>query len=128
MVPFFSIMAHLKKLPTWFVKGEERRKAYYTVEARELIADGWKEEGAKAEAAPAPKPLPEIVVEAGTDAYDDDSDKEPLGERLEEMTKTELLQWARERGEELNPYATKARIFEQCKAIEEGTFNQEPQE
>ena len=128
MVPFFSIMAHLKKLPTWFVKGEERRKAYYTVEARELIADGWKEEGVKAEAAPAPKPLPEIVVEAGTDAYDDDSDKEPLGERLEEMTKAELLQWAREQGEELNPYATKVRIFEQCKAIEEGTFNQEPAE
>jgi 2-methylcitrate dehydratase PrpD len=121
-------MAHLKKLPTWFVKGEERRKAFYTVQVRELIADGWKEEGAKAEPAPESKPLPEIIVEAGTDAYDDDSDKEPLGERLEEMTKVELVQWARERGEELNPYATKARIFEQCKAIEDGTFSEETAE
>jgi hypothetical protein len=111
-------MAHLKKQPTWFVKDGERRKAFFTVEARELIADGWKEEGAKAEPAPPSKPLPEILVEAGTDAFDDDSVKESIGEMLEEMTKAELLEWAAEKGEELNPYVTKSVIFEKCKEIE----------
>ena len=33
-------MAHLKKLPTYFVKGDERRAAYYTIQARELRAAG----------------------------------------------------------------------------------------
>ena len=58
--PFF--MAHLKKLPTYFVKdGERRRAAYYTIQARELIKAGYVEEGEKAEPR-APKPLPEIFV------------------------------------------------------------------
>ena len=39
-------MAHLKKLPTYFVKGDERRAAYYTINARELMAAGFVEEGA----------------------------------------------------------------------------------
>jgi hypothetical protein len=112
-------MAHLKKQPTWFVKDGKRRKAFFTVEARELIADGWKEEGAKAEPAPPSKPLPEILVEAGTDAFDDDSIKESIGERLEEMTKAELIGWAAENGgTDINPYSTKAVIFAKCKELE----------
>lgn len=39
--PFFIM--HLSKLPTIFVKGGEERKAYFTVQARELIAAGWVE-------------------------------------------------------------------------------------
>ena len=112
-------MAHLKKQPTWFVKDGERRKAFFTVEARELIADGWKEEGAKAEPAPRSKPLPEILVEAGTDAFDDDSVKESLGEMLEEMTKAELIEWAAENGStDINPYSTKPVICAKCKELE----------
>lgn len=38
---------HLPKLPTIFVKGGEERKAYFTVQARELIAAGWVEKGDK---------------------------------------------------------------------------------
>lgn len=34
---------HLPKLPTIFVKDGEERKAFFTVEARELVADGWVE-------------------------------------------------------------------------------------
>jgi hypothetical protein len=44
--PFFSIM-HLPQLPTIFVKDGEERKAYHTVEAKELVAAGWVEKGAK---------------------------------------------------------------------------------
>ena len=36
---------HLSKLPTLFVKGGEERKAFFTIQARELIAAGWVEKG-----------------------------------------------------------------------------------
>ena len=112
-------MAHLKKLPTYFVKGDERRAAYYTIDARELRAAGCVEEGEKAAPAPAPKPLPEILVEAGQDAYDDDSLKATEGETLEEMTKAELLEWAMDHGHDLKNALPKAEIFKLCKEIEE---------
>ena len=117
MPPF--LMAHLDKLPTWFVKDGKRRPAYYTVDARELRAAGYKEEGQRAVPAPAPKPQPEILVEAGQDAFDDDSTKESVGERLEEMTKTELLDWALEQGHDLKSSLPKAEIFKLCKEIED---------
>ena len=43
MSPFFVM--HLPKLPTVFVKGGEERKAFFTVQARELLAAGWVEKG-----------------------------------------------------------------------------------
>ena len=52
---------HLPELPTIFVKGDEERKAYFTIQAKELLAAGWKINGAeevveeKAEEKPAPK-------------------------------------------------------------------------
>lgn len=111
-------MAHLAKLPTYFVKGDERRAAYYTVTARELIADGFVEEGEKARPAAQPKPIPEILVEAGQDAFDDDSFKATDGETLEEMTKAELLEYALEYGFDLKNTLPKAEIFAKCKEIE----------
>lgn len=113
-------MAHLSKLPTYFIKGAARRAAYYTIDAQELIAAGFTEEGAKAEAAPQPGPLPEILVEAGQDAYDDDSIKDTAGETLEEMTKAELLEYATAHGHDLKNNLPKAEIFKICKEIEEG--------
>ncbi|MFZ9342381.1 MAG: hypothetical protein ACO24P_02110 [Candidatus Nanopelagicaceae bacterium] len=60
MSPFFVVM-HLPTLPTIFVKDGEERKAYYTVEARELLAAGWTEKiGAK--------PTPRAEVKAETKA------------------------------------------------------------
>lgn len=112
-------MAHLKKLPTYFVKGDERRAAYYTVQAVDFRLEGFVEEGEKAAPAPLPKRQPEIVVEVGVDAFDDDSLKEPLAERLEEMTKAELLDYALERGHDLKNSLPKAEIFKLCKKIEE---------
>jgi len=57
---------HLPELPTIFVKGDEERKAYFTIQAKELIAAGWKIKGTeeaveekveeKVEKKPAPKP------------------------------------------------------------------------
>lgn len=75
---------HLSNLPTVFVKDGVERKAYHTVEARELIADGWVEAGeAKASAKRAPKvevveekpktekpkaaPIKAVTTEAGTE-------------------------------------------------------------
>ena len=113
-------MAHLKKLPTYFVKGDKRRAAYYTIQARELRKDGYVEEGEKA-APRAPKPMPEIVVEVAAEPYDStESLTEPLAEEeaLEDMTKAELLDWALNKGHDLKNNDPKAEIFAQCKKIE----------
>jgi hypothetical protein len=112
---------HLRKLPTWFIKGDQRRAAYYTIQARELRAIGFVEEGEKAVAKKSIEKQPEIVVEAGSTAYDStDSLQEPQsdGETLEEMTKAELLQWALDHGHDLRNAAPKAEIFASCKEIE----------
>lgn len=120
MPPFF--MAHLAKLPTYFVKGVERVAAYYTVDATELRAAGYVEEdGERAQEMPAPGPLPEIVVEAGVDAFDFDSEKveDPadMKEVLEAMTKAELLEFAMENGYDLKNNLPKAQILEACYEI-----------
>lgn len=55
--PFFIAM-HLPKLPTVFVKGGEERKAYFTIQAKELLEAGWaekSEEPVKEEAKAEPK-------------------------------------------------------------------------
>lgn len=54
--PFFIM--HLPELPTIFVKGDEERKAYFTIQAKELLAAGWVIKGTEeaAEEKPALKP------------------------------------------------------------------------
>jgi hypothetical protein len=56
---------HLSKLPTIFVKNGEERKAYFTVQARELVEQGWVEKGTepKKEA-----PKPEVKKPAAKEA------------------------------------------------------------
>lgn len=113
------IMAHLEKLPTYFVKGDERRAAYYTIQARELRERGYVEEGERAVAAKPIERQPEIVNEVGAEPYDStESLTEPVGESLEEMTKAELLDWALEHGVDLPNNDRKAEIFAACKEIE----------
>ena len=112
---------HLRKLPTWFVKGDSRRSAYYTIQARELRAAGYVEEGEAAAPHKTIERQPEIVVEAGTTAYDSTDTLQELmsdGETLEEMTKAELLDWALEKGHDLKNSLPKAEIFSACKEIE----------
>lgn len=114
-------MAHLKKLPTWFVKGDERRAAYYTVQARELQDEGFVEEGEKAVAKKPLERLPEIVNEVGAEPYDStESLTEPMADEgnLDSMTKAELLDWALEQGEDLPVNDLKAEILAKCKEIQ----------
>ena len=114
-------MAHLDKLPTWFVKGDERRAAYYTIQARELREQGYVEEGEKAVAAKPAERLPEIVNEVGAEPYDStESLTEPIAEEddLDSMTKAELLDWALEHGEDLPNNDLKAEILAKCKEIQ----------
>jgi hypothetical protein len=114
-------MAHLKKLPTWFVRDGGRRSAFFTIQARELLAAGWVEEGEKAEKRKPIEKQPEIVVEAGTTAYDStDALQEPQAEEddLDGMTKAELLDWALDRGHDLPNNDLKAEILKACKEIE----------
>ena len=113
-------MPHLDKLPTWFVKGDKRRGAYYTIQARELLAAGWVEDGEKAAPAKPVERLPEIVNEAGAEPFDStESITEPLaeGDDLENMTKAELLDWAMDRGHDLPNNDKKAIILEACREI-----------
>ena len=114
-------MAHLDKLPTWYVKGDQRRAAYYTIQATEFEAAGYVVEGKPAEVKKPLERQPEIVVEAGATAYDStESIQEPMGEeeKLEDMTKSELLDWAMDRGHDLKNALPKADIFQLCKEIE----------
>ena len=114
-------MPHLDKLPTWFVKGDERRAAYYSIQARELRAEGYIEEGTRAVPAKPIERLPEIVNEAGAEPYDStESLTEPMAEEgdLDSMTKAELLDWAMDQGHDLKNSLPKAEIFKACKEIE----------
>ena len=51
---------HLSKLPTIFVKGGEERKAFFTIQAKELIAAGWVEKGTEEKVA---EPVAEVKEE-----------------------------------------------------------------
>jgi len=119
MTPFF--MAHLKKLPTYFVKGDKRRAAYYTIQARELRDRGYVEEGEKAQAAKPIERLPEIVNEVGAEPFDStESLTEPLAdnEDLDSMTKAELLDYAMDRGVDLPNNDLKSQILSACKELQ----------
>ena len=111
-------MAHLKKLPTYFVKDGVRRAAYYTIQAREFRAAGFVEEGAPAESAPVAPKVPEQPVVAGGDGFEDLMADE-IQEDLDSMTKAELLEWAYEQGHDLKNALPKAEILKACKEIEE---------
>ena len=114
-------MPHLDKLPTWFVKGDERRAAYYTIQAREFRAAGFVEEGEKAVAKKPAERLPEIVNEVGAEPFDStESLTEPMAEEddLDSMTKAELLDWAMDHGHDLKNALPKREILEACKEIE----------
>jgi hypothetical protein len=115
-------MAHLRKLPTYFVKDGVRKAAYFSVRARELRAAGYVEEGEKAVVREPIEKQPEIVVEVGTTAYDStDTLQEPQAEDndLDGMTKAELLDWAMDQGHDLKNALPKAEILASCKEIQE---------
>lgn len=88
-----------------------------------LESSGWTRVGEEKPEADKPEPLPEILVEVGVDAYDDDSIKsndEVEAVDLDELTKAELLDWALELGHDLKNALPKAEILAACKEIEAG--------
>ena len=107
---------HLKNRPTYFAKDGVRKPVYYTVDARQLLEDGWTEEGATKTKAPAkvevaeaaaasPEPAiaePEIVTGPEPEAI------------LDGMTRAELVQFAEANGVEFKSYGSKAEILEAC--------------
>jgi hypothetical protein len=116
---------HLSGFPHTYVKdGHEPRLVCYTVEARELRADGWVR--AEKPAAPAPAPA-EVTPEPASvasvteiaKAEETDFQAEPvIGDvDFDALTKRELLQYAQDRGVDLPDNALKADIVKACKAL-----------
>ena len=100
-----------------YTRGEQRRCTTHSAIRRFLEQTGWTLEGEKAPA-PAAKPLPEVAVEAGGDAFTLEAKVEFEDENLDEMTKAELLDYAMERGHDLKNALPKAEILKLCKEIE----------
>lgn len=127
---------HLGNYPLYFVKGARRKAAYYTVQVRELLADGWTEEQATEPAASeqlavVPEQLiavaPEQSVEIEPEQPVAAVEPEPVTTELEqsdkglgEMTKAELVAYAEANGVEFKQYATKSEIIEACLAAQNG--------
>jgi len=102
----------------------DRRAAYYTIQARELRAAGYVEEGEKAEVRAPIEKQPEIIVEVGTTAYDStEALQEPFSEEddLDGMTKAELLDYAMDQGHDLKNALPKSEILGLCKEIKGNT-------
>lgn len=87
---------YLRERPTYYVKGSERFAAYYTVQARDLEAQGWvKESEAK------PEPVKQETKKA---------------ESAPEPTRAELLKSLKEQGVDVPSNATKAELVELSKS------------
>jgi len=70
---------HLSKLPTIFVKGGEERKAFFTIQAKELIAAGWVEKGTEEEVA---KPVAEVKEESKVVVERPKTEEKPKARRV----------------------------------------------
>lgn len=97
---------HLNKLPTWFVKDGERRPVYYTVDARELSEEGWEPEEEVKEH--------EISVTGVAIPITSPQPAEEVEEDLTQMTKAELVDYAKAYNIEIDPGALKSVILEAC--------------
>jgi len=71
---------HLPELPTIFVKGDEERKAYFTIQAKELIEAGWVIKGQE---------KPEPKLEAKKEVFEVIEEKPAPKTRISTKTKEE---------------------------------------
>lgn len=94
---------HLRNFPHYYVKDGERVAVYYTADARDLTAMGWKREEAAKPQAPAEEPRAEAVESEEVD--------------LELLTRVELLKYAADRGVDLPNNAVKAELIEACSKL-----------
>lgn len=102
---------HLRNYPQYFVKDGERIAVYYTADARDLKALGWKPESAPAQPEAAPK-TEEVKVDVVIEEPEVDGKPE-----FEFMTRSELLAYALERGVDLPNNSLKAELIEACKKL-----------
>jgi len=128
---------HLRNFPQYFVKEGKRRPVYYTGDARDLIARGWKPETKETKPAAqktstieqisepiaeVPQAPASIQAEEPKEAFLPfdivDEDINPLstfGPDFDSFTKAELLEYALDRGIDLRNNAPKAEILAECK-------------
>jgi hypothetical protein len=112
---------HLNNRPVYFTKGSRRTAAYYTVQVRELLADGWTQEQPQIPDLPVESTdvAAEQPVETAYQEQQDPESDEPAKE-LGDMTKAELIAYAEANGIEFKQYATKSEILEACQATQNG--------
>lgn len=120
---------HLRNRPIYFVNGTRRKAAYYTVQARELIASGWTEESSTDQIS-IPTELKEAIQEIASEPQEDAAQLNPVEpeeavveaqpKNLDEMTKAELVAYAEGQGVQFKPYSTKSEIIEACLVAQNG--------
>jgi hypothetical protein len=113
---------HLKNRPTYFVKNGVRKPVYYTVDARQLIENGWTEEGGSAVPEPVKVTGVAIPITSPEPAKAKENEAtEPKTEvDLDGMTRAELVEFAESNDIEFKSYASKAEILEACKEFANG--------
>jgi len=113
---------HLRNFPKYYLKDGKRRAVFYTADARDLIAMGWKlekqsepqKEAAKKAAEPVLSSPEKIEIEIVDEST---SDAEVLPGDFEFMTKTQLLKYAADRGVDLPNNALKSELVEACQKL-----------
>ncbi len=107
---------HLKNRPTYFTKNGIRKPVYYSVDARQLVENGWiREQVAEAK-------TPVVVEAAAVAAAPPETEKiepETTSQSTKEvdfggMTRAELIRFAEENNLEFKSYGSKAEILEVC--------------
>lgn len=106
---------HLRNFPRYFKKGNETRKAYYTVEARELVADGWQE---IIESSPDREKVEIVIPQEGVleinNTEDTGSPEDNDSIDFHDMTKNELMKFATENGLSFKPTMNKSSLVDIC--------------
>lgn len=120
---------HLRNFPHYYVKDDQRVAVYYTADARDLQAQGWKREETLKGAAKQSKEAKEakLTTETITEQapekieavleIDEKTELSADGVDFEFMTRIELLKYALDRGVDLPNNALKAELVEACKKL-----------
>lgn len=133
---------HLQGYPKYYTKDGKRRPVYYTADARDLTAMGWKPEEDKpvkpgkaekalkadkpaAVKAPEPVATPSVVEKIEVEVVEDEPEgviakQESELPDFEFMTKPELFEYASQRGVELPINTLKSELVKSCRELANG--------
>lgn len=133
---------HLQGYPKYYIKDGRRRPVYYTSDARDLTAMGWKPEESKPSkvskvektlkadkpvTAETPKPAEaqSVVEKIDVEVVEDEPEGAVIKQEselpdFEFMTKTELLEYASQRGTELPINTLKSELVKTCRNLANG--------